>query len=633
MKLNATASIVVLLLFCSCTSNSRLEYALDFAGTNRIELEKVLEHYKDSGLKYDAACFLIENMPHYYAYTGGELDSVKAAQTTIFYKKYLDERLKRRWEGFSYKYLDKVYDAQIITADYLIENIDLAFVAWQERPWKNSLSFDEFCEWILPYRIGDEPLENWRRIYKDKYSAMLDSLYRGRDVAVAADSLMRVLVKVGWVYNTDLELPRLGPSFLMEHCVGYCRETCDYTTYVLRSVGIPVGTDMIFGSSLGGHSWSVVRDTTGSTIPFWFAPVVRGGNDGRMKGKVYRMCFGPQKEKIQGMLADKEVPSALKNPYLKDVTSDYFGENSTELEVEKEACGRYVYLGAFSSSGWVPMDITEHHNGKAVMKNIEPDVIYAPLSSKNGNLRVVGYPFWLTKNGLSYFKPEENTERVKLLRKYPLRDWTRYHIAGVVGSRIEASNTLDFRHSELLYQIVDTPKVNYNVVPCSPKQKYRYIRFTAAKEQLARIAELMFFRSMEDTLRMEVRVVAGSEPDRKSKDVEKEKVCDGDYLTYFLSEEEGGYVTLDLGKPEYIGKMVYVPRNDENFISIGDTYELFYQDGVNGWASLGQKVGTEPQLLYDHIPRNALLWLRDLSRGKEEQAFRIENGEQIFLGK
>ena len=49
-------------LCCSCTGNKRLEYALEFAGENRGELEKVLEHYNDSGLKQDAARFLIENI-------------------------------------------------------------------------------------------------------------------------------------------------------------------------------------------------------------------------------------------------------------------------------------------------------------------------------------------------------------------------------------------------------------------------------------------------------------------------------------------------------------------------------------------------------------------------------------------
>lgn len=77
--------------FASCGRNERLEYALDFAGSNRAELEKVLEHYADSGLKYKAACFLIENMPRYYAYEGEKLDSLREVQAGIYYKKIFEQ--------------------------------------------------------------------------------------------------------------------------------------------------------------------------------------------------------------------------------------------------------------------------------------------------------------------------------------------------------------------------------------------------------------------------------------------------------------------------------------------------------------------------------------------------------------
>lgn len=48
---------------------------------------KVLEHYKDSGPKYDAACFLIKNMPGYYSYAKSSgLDSLRKIQSVIFHK-------------------------------------------------------------------------------------------------------------------------------------------------------------------------------------------------------------------------------------------------------------------------------------------------------------------------------------------------------------------------------------------------------------------------------------------------------------------------------------------------------------------------------------------------------------------
>ena len=57
---------ISLLLLSSCTYHSRLDDVLELSSSNRLELEKVLSHYQDSGLKLDAARFLIENMPGKY---------------------------------------------------------------------------------------------------------------------------------------------------------------------------------------------------------------------------------------------------------------------------------------------------------------------------------------------------------------------------------------------------------------------------------------------------------------------------------------------------------------------------------------------------------------------------------------
>ena len=61
LRLLVFQGAVVLFLMSGCVSRpDRLEYALEFAGKNRTELEKVLEHYKEDTMKYRAACFLIE---------------------------------------------------------------------------------------------------------------------------------------------------------------------------------------------------------------------------------------------------------------------------------------------------------------------------------------------------------------------------------------------------------------------------------------------------------------------------------------------------------------------------------------------------------------------------------------------
>ena len=59
MKVYLFIILACLLLFVSCLKNDRLQTALNHAGDNRIELEKVLCHYEDDSLKLRAARFLI----------------------------------------------------------------------------------------------------------------------------------------------------------------------------------------------------------------------------------------------------------------------------------------------------------------------------------------------------------------------------------------------------------------------------------------------------------------------------------------------------------------------------------------------------------------------------------------------
>ena len=78
--MHKSSSLLILFFLFSCSfpkKDSSLDYALQRSGDNRRELEKVLEHYRDSGLKYDAARFLIENMPACYGSDCRSLDALR----------------------------------------------------------------------------------------------------------------------------------------------------------------------------------------------------------------------------------------------------------------------------------------------------------------------------------------------------------------------------------------------------------------------------------------------------------------------------------------------------------------------------------------------------------------------------
>ena len=171
MKQTLLALFLLFLTACSVVDSGeqRLESALEFASKNRGELEKVLEHYKDDSQKLEAAKFLIRNMPHWYSYEGAPLDSLKNILATAYKNPKVGDMSEiggSQWRYYPFESLPKVYDAQVIKADYLIDNIDKAFDDWKRYPWNKHLSFEDFCELLLPYRIANEPLTKVSQVNK-----------------------------------------------------------------------------------------------------------------------------------------------------------------------------------------------------------------------------------------------------------------------------------------------------------------------------------------------------------------------------------------------------------------------------------------------------------------------------------
>lgn len=641
MHRNFFLIVVALFLFSCMDTQDRLERALTLAGENRTELEKVLQYYKDDSLKYKAASFLIENMPYHYGYEDARLDSVKAVLATApLGDGYIpDSERKRKWKSFNYKSLPMLQDVQRMTAALLIENIDVAFETWNRVPWAKYYSFDDFCEWILPYRVGDEPLESWRKAYYDHYHPILDSLYQGENILEAADALNKYLkYETPFSPNSDFDLPHLGAKYLLKYRLGTCKETTDHTVYIFRSLGFPVGIDeyLYSPSNQNSHVWNILKNTDGKPLSFWYMDsrdLAVGMTDGRKKGKVYRMQYGVQEEKYQGVYKDNNTPPVVRNPLLKDVTEEYFGSNEYPVGIDGKVKGRFVALGIFTPFGYVPVDVALRDGDQAIVRNIEPEVIYQPLCNEKGLFQPCGYPFMIRDDTIRTFVPDmDKNVSLSIKRKYPLQNHILEYMSWMTGSKIEGSNDVNFRNKEILYCITDTPRVNVNFYPSHPSRPYRYVRFVPCDGWRAEVAELAFYENLHDDVAISSKAILSCPPVDGNPAHAMDKANDGDWLTFFFSEEANGTVTFDLQNPTWIRKILFVPRNDDNFITPGNSYELFYQDGVMGWKSLGKQTATTYELIYTNIPDGALLWLRNLTRGKEEQVFYIEEGKQRFVG-
>ena len=256
----------------SCTRNPGLERTFQRAGENRSELEKVLRHYEGDGRKHRAALFLLERMADCYGYSDPLIDSLQELR----YLSSLPDRgawtdsVKKVWSHVSVRNSPKVYDAQVISADYLISHIDHAFKVWDSRPWSRHYSFDEFCRYVLPYRLADEPLEAWRESYHRRFAARVDSIYSGSDIVRKIQAVQTVFQADGTGWSELFpQLPHPGALFLLEHPVGVCVELCDYVAYLLEreaGMGSTYGIEKGSEGGIDGHPANEGRSEATSVV-------------------------------------------------------------------------------------------------------------------------------------------------------------------------------------------------------------------------------------------------------------------------------------------------------------------------------------------------------------------------------
>lgn len=169
---------VVLSMLTSCEKD--VKRALDMSGENRSELESVLNHFKSDpdGLKYRAAKYLIANAPYHYTYADKLTEEYDTA--------YLDmagEALQNRVAYYNERrsklscYSHEIQtDITCLKASYLINAIDDACDAWRHSSW--SADYDEsiFFDYVLPYRILNEGLSDWRSTVANVYPSLFEDV-------------------------------------------------------------------------------------------------------------------------------------------------------------------------------------------------------------------------------------------------------------------------------------------------------------------------------------------------------------------------------------------------------------------------------------------------------------------------
>lgn len=634
-----------MLLMVSCTYGHyrpTLEEVLQY----RPALERVLSYCGDDTLKRRAAEFLLLNLPYYHSYSEKDMEAYLKVHEyygvgTWYSVEQAKDSALRQYGRYTAVTTNPIPDLDI-SPDYLIDNIEWAFKVRDEQPWSKNVSFEDFCEYILPYRIEDECLKPWREKLYNKYNPMLDSiryLPEAEDPLFVSRVLLDSISREESRFSTQLGYgPHVGPD-LVDWVSGNCRELTDRLIYIFRAVGLPCGCDYmpLRGDGNVAHYWNFVFDKDrNSYYMYEKQPIGTAQDFYGARAKVYRQRFSLNRElqmTIKGELTD--VYPKFRYPMYTDVTRLYGDELVHTITVPDAEflvpvrSGEMLYLCHTSHMEWVPVVWSYRKKGGVTFREVEGRVVMCVCAYREGELIPVTVPFLLDKvsGAVTYYHEQETMEEVKLLNKY--HQFHESFPQRMVGGVFEGSMFPDFRRSDTLHVITEMPLRLYNVIHLSGPKFYRYVRYKGPDNSYCNVAEVSFYEADSDTCYLKGRVIGT--PNGKDGDWEHDyvNVYDGNPSTSFNHDEpDGGWSGLDLGRPRYISKIVYTARNRENYIYQGEVYELFYASGGQ-WHSMGKQIPTSDSLVYT-VPKGALLYLKNHSGGVEERIFDYTDGVQRY---
>ena len=626
-------AVLFLVYQCSIEESRALRYA----GDNRVELEKVINHYRDEGdtQKLEAAKFLIKNMPMHCSLTGDLESYYDAAEGVLNSGKkgtVLLDSLQYTARSFGGRiHLEE--DVKAITAEYLIDNIDLAFSAWRDGPWARFLSFENFCEYMLPYTLAQgQPIMDWRREYKpfaygniDKMLMCYDYDWDPREpLSQVNNSLKKMIDAQEWI-NSPHGFTLYRPEQFVRLPGATCEEYCQIGAMIMLSKGFPVTIDYTpqWADRPLGHSWCTMFTIRGKNTMFNpfetnpFQPVLPYAKF----PKVLRRTYSANREYVK-LVSSQKLEHFLPDPFFEDVTEEYYKTYDYSIKLMPGAkASKCLYLGLFNCKEWKPSWYGIRRGRKALFKNMGTNFTGIVLARKNGEFIPVSYPFVVDINGnVSYIHADtEDVVDFIISRKTPMYQHVYRKEKTLHGGAIEASDTPDFKDGETVARLPKWGLISGSVT-FKQTRPYRYWRFVAGEGNISDMAELFFFDADGERLRPKVVNPTGG----------FKMLVDSDALTFFSSNGIEYNGSLDMEEPVTLEHISFIRRGDGNDVFPEDDYELYYWDD-HQMVLFDTYTPRDVSFTVSGIPADRLYYVKCTTRGVQQRIFEYDRSTCSFI--
>ena len=686
--MKVSCELFCLLVLSAVLSSCRPDLPEQAKG-NEWNLRCTLAYYKyieRDTAKYAAARFLIDNMAMHYSEAriieedNDTLERWRMETDSIYYSwahglhpdslpwdtlyKIMYAR-RERMEAYCLPtpVVDNrpLYDIGQLDFRFLTNHIDNAFRVWHESPFARRLSFDEFKEYILPYRCvpGYGFIEN---------GSTFNRLYAKYLECDTAASLRTAVQCYNNAINTMRDLngktSRTHPSGIYDlyaRDFHNCKDVASYGCNILRACGIPtvVEFNVCYRSFSGRHFQCCSYDAASRAWYTFNAESSLPGDDdweGAETANIYRYTYSPQHDTPHFLKAEGEyVPSILRSPFLRDVTARLLPTTTVTLPFEDSTECNLAYLATYSRDwqGTIPVTwgVIDHSHGEVTFNHAMPGLLYFPIYYPDENYRAFGQPFYIEMvDGKSVIRQipymdDADTTRTSIIltRKYPRKPGMKRVAEELVGGRFLGSVKGDFSDAVTLYEIKEAPQPAILTYQLSHVGNYKGYCFRASEENPhAHISMLEWltpdrhdYPNTMPAMRQHILspsdtaiVVRQSHLMRlmdadKWEDMARINVYDGNMQTAPSAYRD---IWFMLKEPQEVTHVRFSPLNADNGICAGDEYELRYWD--DGWQSCGTAKAEYEYVEFEDVPRGRLYWLINMSRGKEEMPFVLDEQER-----
>jgi len=193
-------------------------------------------------------------------------------------------------------------DLRSLSADYLLEHVQIAYQARSEARWGQQIPREIFLNEVLPYANVSESRDDVRRQLRERFWPVVQELDSISEAAARLNH--EVFHQTGVKYSTARRRADQGPQETMDSGIASCTGLSILLIHACRACGIParfVGTPL-WSDGSGNHSWVEIWDGqwhfTGAAEPTgqqlnqaWFTGRAAQATPGHPRHGIYAVSF------------------------------------------------------------------------------------------------------------------------------------------------------------------------------------------------------------------------------------------------------------------------------------------------------------------------------------------------------